>query len=247
MRRWFALGLLLAASGAATGLATLGSPEDGPHVRVALEDGDLRVRTVSGTVTVDGREVPDAWWIPDLSSEPWRGFGHTIRLDLDGEGTLWLADDESGVLVQVPARDSQHPSGSSPPANASGTEPGDGGSGEDDRGPGRERPERPSDPAPGADPPTTRPALPESDPADGPEAGGPASGDRERLVAPWVALAGALAIGFGPALARNATRWARDLTDLARDRSQDRPPSGQEATSRRYPWLAPGDERRRNP
>lgn len=148
MRAILAVMLLLAATlPGAHGLGLLedATTPDHRQVRVALDQGDLEARALSGTPRIDGASVPETWGSVGQAPTPWEGFERTVVLRLAGTGRLMLADDASGLVLELeqaggsrepghaPGSASEDPGPPSPPMDAArpsknGTLPADNGS-----------------------------------------------------------------------------------------------------------------------
>lgn len=111
MTRGLAAGVLLAvlvallAGPTAQGLALVEDTEAEAHreIRVALDRGELEAKALAGQPRVDGDELPASWTPVGDQPSPWQGFERTVVLELEGPGRLMIADDASGLVLELDA------------------------------------------------------------------------------------------------------------------------------------------------
>lgn len=251
-----ALGLLVLVP-PATGLAGLTHDERTQTLRVHVEGDAVRARAIEGTPSLQGQPLSGNWTaLEEVEIEPWRGYERTAQLRYGANGTILLADGESGLWLQPNASSSSdrggdaseegnqaqgnHTKDSGNQPEGSGREPADRGSADDDRADTRRstRPTDEGDTAPAGDPERRamqEDPLEDSDSEDSEDAADPS-------LLPWVGLVLAIAVGVGP--------WALDLA-RKRLRRIDWPQGGgdeepasegqpEDSDDARYPWLSPG-------
>ncbi len=99
--------LLVSPTTLGLGLVEDTTTEGNRKIRVALDQGDLEARRLSGTIRAGGEPIPEAWETIGGPPEPWAGFDRTVVLILDGTGRVMLADDASGLVLEIdqPAHD----------------------------------------------------------------------------------------------------------------------------------------------
>lgn len=111
MTRGLAGGVLLTllvatlAGPTAQGLALVEDTEAEAHreIRVALDQGELEAKALAGQPRVDGDELAASWTPVGGQPQPWQGFERTVVLELAGSGRLMLADDASGLVLELDA------------------------------------------------------------------------------------------------------------------------------------------------
>lgn len=109
MTRALAAGVLLAvlvatlAGPPVQGLALVEDTETVDHreIRVALDQGELEARALAGQPRVDGAELAASWTPVGDRPSPWQGFERTVVLELAGTGRLMLADEASGLVLEL--------------------------------------------------------------------------------------------------------------------------------------------------
>lgn len=251
-----ALGLLVLAPPAA-GLASLTHDEQAPALRVHVEGDEIQARAIEGTPSIQDRALTGNWTtLEDVEIEPWRGYERTARVRYSGNGTILLADGESGLWLQPGAPDSSdRRAGAQGESNRSqgndteedGRDPPEGGSNQDDRSDTRRSvgpTEAGNTSAVGAPEPSPMQEDEGTGPDDDPE-GEDAEG---ATLLVWVWLLLGVAVGVGPwavDLARKRLRRLGSTDDGAEGAGEpplsEDPSGGSDEAP--YPWLSPGSRR----
>lgn len=244
-----ALGLLVLVP-PASGLASLTHDERTQTLRVHVEGDAVQARAIEGTPSLQGQTLSANWTtLEEVEVEPWRGYERTAHLRYGGNGTILLADGESGLWLQANASSSSDRGrGASEEGNRtqgnqtkdSGRQPADRGSAHDDRADTRRstRPTDEGDTSPAGDP-ERRPK--QEGPPEASDSTGSADAADSSLL-PWVGLVLAVAVGVGP--------WALDLArkrlrrvDWSQGGGDEEPVSDgqpEDPDDAPYPWLSPG-------
>lgn len=249
------LGLLVLAP-SASGLASLTHDDQAPALRVHVEGDEIQARAIEGTPSIQGRALTGNWTtLEDVGIEPWRGYDRTAQLRYGGNGTILLADGESGLWLQPGAPDaSDRRAESQEESNRSqgndteegGRDPTAPGSAGDDRSDTR-RSARPTEADNASATEAAEPGTMQEDA--GPEPSSPDSEDAEGpSLLVWGGLLLGVAVGVGPwalDLARKRLRRlgsTHDGGDGADEPPPSEDPSGGSGDAP-YPWLSPGSRR----
>lgn len=124
MREAILLASLLGVSVVSVGIPSAGglglvedeSSETHRRVRVALDEGALEARALAGGPWIDGARLRDRWQPVGHEPQPWQGFDRTVVLELQGDGRVMLADEASGIVLEVHTRAPEDPGTQGGPA-----------------------------------------------------------------------------------------------------------------------------------